>query len=83
MHVIFGFLRDIVVDHVRDSAHVEAALRNVRRDGMDALKKAEKKGDITEDEHRRMSTDIQSKTDEHIRKIDEMLVQKEKEILHV
>jgi ribosome recycling factor len=61
----------------------KVSVRNVRRDGMDALKKAEKKGDITEDEHRRMSTDIQSKTDEHIKKIDEMLVQKEKEILHV
>jgi ribosome recycling factor len=61
----------------------KVSVRNVRRDGMDALKKAEKKGDITEDEHRRMAHDIQVKTDDHVKKIDEMLAQKEKEILHV
>lgn len=66
--------------------YAEAAkisVRNVRRDGMDGLKKAEKDGDITEDDHRRLSNEVQSKTDEHIKKIDEMLVQKEKEILNV
>jgi ribosome recycling factor len=61
----------------------KVSVRNVRRDGMDALKKAEKKGDITEDEHRKMALDIQTKTDDHVKKIDEMLAQKEKEILHV
>jgi ribosome recycling factor len=61
----------------------KVSVRNVRRDGMDALKKAEKKGDITEDEHRRMAADIQAKTDEHIKKIDDMLAHKEKEILNI
>ena len=61
----------------------KVSVRNVRRDGMDALKKAEKKGEITEDEHRKMAHDIQTKTDDHVKKIDEMLAQKEKEILHV
>jgi len=59
------------------------SVRNVRRDGMEGLKKAEKKGDITEDEHRRLSTEVQTKTDEHVKKIDEMLAQKEQEILKV
>ena len=66
--------------------YAEAAkisVRNVRRDGMEGLKKAEKKGDITEDEHRRLSTEIQTKTDEHVKKIDDMLAQKEQEIMKV
>ncbi len=66
--------------------YAEAAkisVRNVRRDGMEGLKKAEKKGEITEDEHRRFSTEIQTKTDDHVKKIDDMLAQKEQEIMKV
>ena len=61
----------------------KVSVRNVRRDGMEGLKKAEKGGDITEDEHRRLSHEVQAKTDDHVRKIDEMLALKEKEILTV
>ncbi|MSP50158.1 MAG: ribosome recycling factor [Alphaproteobacteria bacterium] len=61
----------------------KVSVRNVRRDGMDGLKKAEKNGDITEDEHRRFANEVQAKTDEHVKKIDEMLAHKEKEILTV
>lgn len=59
------------------------AVRNVRRDGMDTLKKLEKDGDISEDEQRRFSTEIQTLTDSFIKKIDEALAQKEKDILTV
>ena len=59
------------------------AVRNVRRDGMDAMKKMEKDGKISQDEHRQRADEIQKLTDEHIRKVDEMLAQKEKEILQV
>ena len=59
------------------------SVRNVRRDGLDPLKKREKDGDITQDEHRKLQHDIQGLTDDHIRKIDEMLAQKDKEILQV
>jgi ribosome recycling factor len=59
------------------------AVRNVRRDGMDALKKMEKDGKISQDEHRHRSEEIQKATDEHVRHVDEMLAQKEKEILQV
>jgi ribosome recycling factor len=59
------------------------AVRNVRRDGMDALKKMEKDGKISQDEHRHRSEEIQKATDEHVRRVDEMLAQKEKEILQV
>jgi ribosome recycling factor len=63
--------------------NAKVAVRNVRRDGMDSIKKQEKDGDISEDEHRRLSDEIQKATDDHIKKIDEALVVKEKEILSV
>jgi len=58
-------------------------VRNVRRDGMDSLKTAEKKGEITEDEHRKRQTEVQNLTDEYIKKIDEALAAKEKDVMHV
>lgn len=61
----------------------KVAVRNVRRDGMDALKKAEKDGGISEDEVRGKSDEIQKITDNNIKKIDEFLVAKEKEIMQV
>ncbi len=59
------------------------AVRNVRRDGMEALKKAEKDHKISEDEHRRLGEDLQRLTDGHIREIDQALEHKEQEIMHV
>ncbi|HUL05683.1 MAG TPA: ribosome recycling factor [Candidatus Acidoferrum sp.] len=59
------------------------AIRNVRRDGMDALKKLEKDHKISQDEHRQRSDDVQKATDQHIKTVDEALAQKEKEIMHV
>lgn len=59
------------------------AVRNVRRDGMDQLKKMEKDKVISEDEHREQSDKVQKMTDDHIAKIDEMVSQKEKDILKV
>lgn len=59
------------------------AVRNVRRDGMDHLKKLEKDGKITEDEHRGLSDQMQKLTDEHVKKVDDTLAGKEKEILQV
>jgi ribosome recycling factor len=57
------------------------AVRNVRRDGMDALKTDEKKHEISEDEHKRMSTDVQKMTDAVIADIDAVAHSKEQEIL--
>ncbi|MGB8841671.1 MAG: ribosome recycling factor [Aliidongia sp.] len=59
------------------------AVRNVRRDGVDSLKKLEKEGEISQDEHRKLLADVQSLTDDFIRKIDDAMAQKEKEILQV
>ena len=59
------------------------SVRNVRRDGMDALKKMEKDGLISQDEHRAHEKDIQAFTDETIKHLDEALAHKEKEIMQV
>lgn len=59
------------------------AIRNVRRDGMESLKKSEKDGDISEDESRRMHDQIQKLTDEHIELVDTALSDKEAEIMQV
>ncbi len=59
------------------------AVRNVRRDAMDSLKKMEKDGKISQDEHRHLTDLAQKLTDEHVRKVDESLAHKEKEILQV
>jgi len=59
------------------------SVRNVRRDGMDALKAAEKDGDISEDEHRRLSDVVQKLTDTYVAKVDETLKAKEAEIMQV
>jgi len=59
------------------------AVRNVRRDGMEQLKRSEKDGDISQDEHKKAADEIQSMTDAHIKKIDEALAAKEKEIMQV
>ena len=56
------------------------AVRNVRRDGMDQLKKGEKDGEISQDEQKSLSDDVQKLTDDYISKIDEALSQKEAEI---
>lgn len=57
------------------------AVRNVRRDGMDALKTDEKKGELSEDERKRNETEVQKLTDATIADIDAALAHKEKEIL--
>jgi ribosome recycling factor len=59
------------------------AVRNVRRDAMDTTKQEEKDGDIGQDEARRTSDDIQKITDKTIAEIDEVLSEKEDEIMQV
>lgn len=59
------------------------AVRHVRRDGMDLLKKLEKDSEMGSDELDRLSKDVQKATDETIAEIDLTLAQKEKEILSV
>ncbi|MEL7480123.1 MAG: ribosome recycling factor [Pseudomonadota bacterium] len=59
------------------------AVRNVRRDGMDSLKKMEKDGEISQDEQKGLEADVQKLTDQFIERIDEALKSKEAEIMQV
>lgn len=65
------------------SEHARVAVRNVRRDGMDALKQLERDGEISQDEHRAQADEIQKLTDRHIKRVDEALAAKEQEIMQV
>lgn len=61
----------------------KVAVRNVRRDGMDGIKKAEKDGDMGQDEMHRRQDEIQKLTDDFVGKIDAALATKEEEIMQV
>jgi ribosome recycling factor len=63
------------------SEKAKVAIRNVRRDGMDALKTDEKKGVFSEDERKRHETEVQKLTDATIADVDTVAAAKEKEIL--
>ncbi|WP_428155198.1 ribosome recycling factor [Brevundimonas sp.] len=59
------------------------SVRNVRRDANDDLKKAEKAGEISQDEQKKMEAEVQKETDAAIKRIDEALKTKEQEIMQV
>jgi ribosome recycling factor len=61
--------------------NAKIAIRNVRRDGMEALKEDEKKKEISEDERKRMEDEVQKLTDKYVKDVDEVASAKEKEIL--
>ncbi|MCB2081241.1 MAG: ribosome recycling factor [Rickettsiales bacterium] len=63
--------------------NARVAIRNVRRDGMDDLKKREKNHEISQDEMHKLSDDVQKLTDELIKLVDTTLQTKEKEIMTV
>lgn len=63
--------------------HARVGVRNVRRDGMELLKKLDKDGDMSEDEHRKNSAKVQELTDKLVKEVDQMLVAKEAEIKQV
>jgi ribosome recycling factor len=84
-------LPDLSEERRRDLSKIAAkyaegariAVRNVRRDGMDGMKKLEKDGDLGQDDRHFYEEEIQSLTDAHVGKIDEMLSTKEAEIMQV
>ena len=59
------------------------SVRNVRRDGIEVLRRLEKDSELSQDEQRKLQHDVQLLTDDHIKRIDETLAQKDKEILQV
>ncbi|QTJ41466.1 ribosome recycling factor [Dolosigranulum pigrum] len=65
----------------QEEENAKIAIRNIRRDGMDSVKKSEKNGDISEDERHRLEDDIQKLTDEYTKRADKAARVKEDEIL--
>ena len=64
-----------------ETEEAKVALRNIRRDGNESAKKAEKDGSLTEDDLKKMLDDIQKMTDRYIANLDTMLGAKEKELM--
>jgi ribosome recycling factor len=75
--------RELVKLVKKYSEEAKVAVRNIRRDANDELKKLEKNGEITEDELRGYTDDVQKLTDDHIAKIDAITKEKEKEVMEV
>ena len=75
--------QDLTKVAARYAEQARVAVRNVRRDGMESLKKMEKDGDISQDEHHARADDIQKITDEHVKLVDELLSHKDSEIMQV
>lgn len=75
--------RDMVKVAGKYAEATRVAIRNIRRDAIEAVRKEEKAGDISEDEKRGLETKIQASTDKFVGKVDELLAQKEKDILTV
>ncbi|WP_027408716.1 ribosome recycling factor [Anoxybacteroides tepidamans] len=75
--------RELVKLVKKYSEDAKVAVRNIRRDANDELKKLEKNGEITEDELRGYTDDIQKITDDHVAKIDAITKEKEKEVMEV
>ena len=61
----------------------KVSVRNVRRDGIEVLKRREKDAEISQDEHRKLQREVQNLTDDYVKRIDEALAQKDEEILQV
>ncbi len=61
----------------------KVAIRNIRRDAMDDFKKLEKKGEITEDEHKHREDSIQKLTDKYVAEIDKIVEAKNKDIMSI
>lgn len=75
--------KDLVKQVKKEAEEAKVVIRNIRRDANDEFKKLEKKSEITEDDLRGYSDDVQKLTDDNIAKIDEMAKDKEKEIMEV
>ena len=76
--------RKELIKQVRKYAEdAKVAMRNIRRDGMDYVKNLKKKSEITEDEQKKAEKDLQDLLDKFIKKVDEALAAKEKELMAI
>jgi len=75
--------RELTRVAARYAEQARVSVRNVRRDGIEVLRRLEKDSEISQDEQRKLQHDVQLLTDDLIKRIDETLAQKDKEILQV
>ena len=75
--------RDLTKQVKKYAEEAKVAVRNIRRDGMDAIKKAVKKSEITEDDQKKSEKDLQELTDKYIKKVDDLCAKKEKELMEI
>lgn len=75
--------KDLAKDIKKKGEEAKVAVRNIRRDGNDAFKKLSKSGDVSEDEIASLEDELQKVTDKFIKKIDEMIDEKSKDIMKV
>ena len=75
--------KELAKDIKKKGEEAKVAIRNIRRDANDKIKKAEKDGEYTEDDSKATSEDLQKSTDKYIKKIDEAVEAKTKEVMTV
>ena len=75
--------KELAKDVKKRGEDAKVAIRNIRRDGIDAFKKIAKVGEISEDEGKDLEDDMQKITDEFIKKIDKAVEEKTKEVMTV
>ena len=75
--------KELVKDVRKKGENAKVAIRNIRRDANDAIKKEQKANEISEDEEKTLQDDIQKLTDTYIKKVDGMVEDKSKEIMTV
>ena len=73
--------RELVKQVRKYGEEAKVAMRNIRRDGMDYVKKLKKNSEITEDDQKKAEKDLQDLLDKHIKRADEALAAKEKELM--
>lgn len=75
--------KDLAKDVRKKGEAAKVAVRNIRRDANDALKKMGKQSDVSEDEIKELENDVQKMTDSYIKKVDKAVEEKTKEIMTV
>ena len=75
--------KDLIKQVKKYAEDAKVAMRNIRRDGMDYVKKLKKNSEITEDEQKKAEKDLQDMLDKYIKKVDAALAAKEKELMAI
>ena len=75
--------KDLAKQVKKYAEEAKVAMRNIRRDGMDYVKKLKKNSEITEDDQKKAEKDLQTLLEKYIKKVDDALAEKEKELMAI